>query len=55
MRKLREVLCLRFELHLGYRRESIAPSSWGGKEIADSALLTGKFMEKNFVGDANNP
>jgi uncharacterized protein YaaN involved in tellurite resistance len=27
----------------------------GRKEIADSALLTGKFMEKNFVGDANNP
>jgi uncharacterized protein YaaN involved in tellurite resistance len=27
----------------------------GRKEIADSALLTGKFMEKNFVGDADNP
>jgi uncharacterized protein YaaN involved in tellurite resistance len=27
----------------------------GRKEIGDSALLTGKFMEKNFVGDANNP
>jgi len=27
----------------------------GRKEIADSTLLTGKFMEKNFVGDANNP
>jgi uncharacterized protein YaaN involved in tellurite resistance len=27
----------------------------GRKEISDSALLTGKFMEKNFVGDANNP
>src|SRR5271165_360407 len=24
----------------------------GRKEIADSALLTGKFMERNFVGDA---
>jgi len=27
----------------------------GRKEIADSTLLTGKFMEKNFVGDTNNP
>jgi uncharacterized protein YaaN involved in tellurite resistance len=27
----------------------------GRKEIGDSALLTGKFMEKNFVGDAGNP
>ena len=27
----------------------------GRKEISDSALLTGKFMEKNFVGDADNP
>jgi uncharacterized protein YaaN involved in tellurite resistance len=27
----------------------------GRKEIGDSALLTGKFMEKNFVGDFNNP
>jgi uncharacterized protein YaaN involved in tellurite resistance len=27
----------------------------GRKEIADSALLTGKFMEKNFVGDTDNP
>ena len=27
----------------------------GRKEIADSALLTGKFMEKNFVSDADNP
>lgn len=27
----------------------------GRKEIADSALLTGKFMEKNFVGDPDNP
>lgn len=27
----------------------------GRKEIADSALLTGKFMEKNFVGEADNP
>ena len=27
----------------------------GRKEIADSTLLTGKFMEKNFVGDADNP
>ena len=27
----------------------------GRKEIGDSALLTGKFMEKNFVGDSNNP
>src|SRR5208337_2981089 len=27
----------------------------GRKEIGDSALLTGKFMEKSFVGDANNP
>ncbi len=27
----------------------------GRKEIADSTLLTGKFMEKNFVGDASNP
>ncbi len=27
----------------------------GRKEIGDSALLTGKFMEKNFVGDADNP
>ena len=24
-------------------------------EIGDSALLTGKFLEKNFVGDADNP
>jgi uncharacterized protein YaaN involved in tellurite resistance len=27
----------------------------GRKEIAESTLLTGKFMEKNFVGDAGNP
>ncbi len=27
----------------------------GRKEIGDSALLTGKFMEKNFVGDTDNP
>ena len=27
----------------------------GRKEITDSTLLTGKFMEKNFVGDADNP
>jgi uncharacterized protein YaaN involved in tellurite resistance len=27
----------------------------GRKEIADSSLLTGKFMEKNFVKDADNP
>jgi hypothetical protein len=27
----------------------------GRKEIADSALLTGKFMEKNFVSDPDNP
>ncbi len=27
----------------------------GRKEIGDSALLTGKFMEKNFVGDTANP
>jgi hypothetical protein len=27
----------------------------GRKEIGDSALLTGKFMEKSFVGDADNP
>src|ERR1700730_6393212 len=27
----------------------------GRKEISDSALLTGKFMEKSFVGDADNP
>ena len=27
----------------------------GRKEIADSALLTGKFMEKDFVGEANSP
>ena len=27
----------------------------GRKEISDSALMTGKFMEKNFVGDSNNP
>jgi uncharacterized protein YaaN involved in tellurite resistance len=27
----------------------------GRKEIADSALLTGRFMEKNFAGDTNNP
>jgi uncharacterized protein YaaN involved in tellurite resistance len=27
----------------------------GRKEIADSALLTGKFMEKNFVGDPDDP
>jgi uncharacterized protein YaaN involved in tellurite resistance len=26
----------------------------GRKEIADSTLLTGKFMEKNFVGDSNS-
>ena len=26
----------------------------GRKEIADSALLTGRFMEKNFVGEADN-
>jgi uncharacterized protein YaaN involved in tellurite resistance len=27
----------------------------GRKEIGDSALLTGKFLEKNFVQDADNP
>jgi uncharacterized protein YaaN involved in tellurite resistance len=27
----------------------------GRKEIADSTLLTGKFMEKNFAGDTDNP
>jgi len=27
----------------------------GRKEISDSALLTGKFMEKNFVNDTDNP
>jgi len=27
----------------------------GRKEISESALLTGKFMEKNFAGDTNNP
>lgn len=27
----------------------------GRKEIGDSALLTGKFMEKNFAGDTDNP
>jgi uncharacterized protein YaaN involved in tellurite resistance len=27
----------------------------GRKEISDSALLTGKFMEKNFVSDTDNP
>jgi hypothetical protein len=27
----------------------------GRKEIGDSALLSGKFMEKNFVKDADNP
>jgi len=27
----------------------------GRKEITDSTLLTGKFMERNFVGDADNP
>ena len=27
----------------------------GRKEIGDSALLTGKFMEKNFAGDLDNP
>ena len=27
----------------------------GRKEIGDSALLTGKFLEKNFVKDADNP
>jgi hypothetical protein len=27
----------------------------GRKEIGDSALLTGKFMEKNFVSDPDNP
>ena len=27
----------------------------GRKEIADSTLLTGKFLEKNFVKDADNP
>jgi uncharacterized protein YaaN involved in tellurite resistance len=27
----------------------------GRKEIGDSALLTGKFMEKNFMKDADNP
>ncbi len=27
----------------------------GRKEIGDSALLTGKFMEKNFVKDTDNP
>src|SRR5258708_37547458 len=27
----------------------------GRKEIADSALLSGKFLEKNFVKDTDNP
>lgn len=27
----------------------------GRKEIGDSALLTGKFMEQNFAGDTDNP
>src|SRR5262249_33746079 len=27
----------------------------GRKEIGDSALLTGRFLEKNFVKDADNP
>src|ERR1700759_3093364 len=27
----------------------------GRKEIGDSALLSGKFLEKNFVNDADNP
>ena len=27
----------------------------GRKEIGDSALLTGKFMERNFAGDPDNP
>lgn len=27
----------------------------GRKEIGDSALLTGKFMDKDFVGEANSP
>jgi len=27
----------------------------GRKEISESALLTGKFMDKNFAGDTNNP
>src|SRR5271157_2755604 len=27
----------------------------GRKEIGESALLTGRFMEKNFVGEADNP
>jgi uncharacterized protein YaaN involved in tellurite resistance len=27
----------------------------GRKEISDSALLTGKFMEKNFVGETSSP
>jgi uncharacterized protein YaaN involved in tellurite resistance len=27
----------------------------GRKEIADSALLTGRFLEKDFVGEANSP
>src|SRR5262252_8948399 len=27
----------------------------GRKEIGDSALLTGKFLEKNFVKDSGNP
>jgi hypothetical protein len=27
----------------------------GRKEIGDSALLTGKFLEKNFAGETNNP
>ena len=27
----------------------------GRKEIGDSALLTGKFMERNFAGEADNP
>jgi len=27
----------------------------GRKEIGDSALLSGKFLEKNFVKDADNP
>ena len=30
-------------------------SGWAAREIGDSALLTGKFLEKNFVGDADNP
>src|SRR5215470_12711072 len=27
----------------------------GRKEIGDSAMLTGKFLEKNFAGDSDNP